>query len=127
MTRPRLIRRFARDARGATALEYGLVFPVFALMLMGGFWVGTLTYAISSLDHSVQTAARCMAVDVNNCGSAAATQTYAQNSYAGPNISPVFTATATGCGHTVTAQANFDLNILPGIGTVPLSVSACYP
>ena len=124
---PRLLRRLARDEAGATAVEYGFVLPVLLTMILGGVWVGLLTFSISSLDLAVQTAARCMAVDANACPTASATQTYAQSRYAGPNISPVFTATTAGCGHTVTAQANFDLNILPAIGAVPLSVSACYP
>jgi Flp pilus assembly protein TadG len=121
------LRRLARDERGVTAVEYGFVFPVFALMLLGGIWASLLVFSVDSLDLAVQSAARCMAVDANNCGTPSATQTYAQSRYAGPNISPVFTATATGCGHTVTAQANYDMKVLPGFAAVPLSVSACYP
>jgi Flp pilus assembly protein TadG len=122
-----LLARFARDARGATAVEYALVMPALVAMILGAIWVGMLTFSVSSMDLAVQGAARCMAVDVNNCGSASATQTYAQSLYGGPAISPVFTASATGCGHTVTAQASFDLDIVPGVGAVPLSASACYP
>jgi Flp pilus assembly protein TadG len=121
------LRRLARDERGVTAIEYGFVFPVFALMLLGGIWASLLVFSVDSLDLAAQSAARCMAVDVNNCGTASATQTFAQGRYAGPNISPVFTATTTGCGHTVTATASFDLRVLPGLVAVPLSVSACYP
>lgn len=121
------LRRFTRDDRGTTAAEYGLVLPVLVLGILGGIWVGLLAFSASSLDLAVQTAARCMAVDANNCGSVSATQTYAEAQYSGPAISPTFTASASGCGHTVTAQASFDLSIVPGIGAVPLSSSACYP
>jgi Flp pilus assembly protein TadG len=127
MRRARVLRRLLVDCAGATAVEYALVLPLLALMIMGGIWVGALSLSVSSLDLAVQSAARCAAVDANQCGSASATQTFALSRYAGPAISPVFSASNSGCGHTVTAQANFDLNIVPGIGSIPLSVSACYP
>jgi Flp pilus assembly protein TadG len=116
--------RLARDAGGATAVEYALVLPVAMMMMLGGIWVGMLIFSVSSMDRAVQSAARCMAVDANACGSTGATQTYAQSHYIGPAISPVFTASSSGCGHTVTATANFDV---PAIVNVPLTISACYP
>ena len=127
MTRTPLLRRLRQDTGGATAVEYAFVLPVFMLLLMGGLWVGLLSYAVSSLNFTVQSAARCMAVDANTCGSPTDTLTYAQGIYNGPAISPVFTASATGCGHTVSAQANFNIILVPGISTVPLTASACYP
>jgi Flp pilus assembly protein TadG len=122
-----LLQRLGRDERGATAVEYGFVLPVFILMILGGIWASLLTFSVSSLDLAVQSAARCMSVDANTCGTPTATTAYAQSRYAGPAISPVFQATTAGCGHTVTAQATYDLNLLPGLPSVPLSVSACYP
>jgi Flp pilus assembly pilin Flp len=127
MTRTSLFRRLKKDTSGAAAVEYAFVLPVFMMLLMGGLWVGLLSYTISSLNFTVQSAARCMAVDVNACGTAADTLTYAQGIYNGPSISPVFQASATGCGHTVTAQATFNLIVLPGFSAVPLTASACYP
>ena len=121
------LRRFRRDESGATAIEYGLVMPLLIMGILGAMWAGMLMFSASSLDLAVQAAARCMAVDANNCGSVSATQTYAQAQYQGPAISPVFTATADGCGHTVTGQATFGLGIVPGVPDVPLSSSACYP
>lgn len=127
MSTPPHLRRFARDESGATAAEYGLVLPLLLFAILGGFWVGLLMYSSSSLDLAVQGAARCMSVDANKCGSVADTQLYAQSLYNGPSLSPIFTASTSGCGHTVIAQANFNLNILPGVASVPLSSSACYP
>jgi hypothetical protein len=99
---------------------------VFASMLMGAIWAGTLAFTTNSLTHAVQTAARCAAVNGVLCSTASATQTYALTQYAGPAISPVFISSTIGCGHTVTAQANFTINIVPGVPSVPLSASACY-
>jgi len=121
------LRRLVGDVSGATAIEYALVLPIFSMMILGAIWVGALTFSVSSLEHAVQSAARCMAVDANTCGTTTATETFAQSRYGGPNISPLFTASTSGCGHTVTAQAAFDLNLVPGLNSVPLTVSACYP
>jgi Flp pilus assembly protein TadG len=121
------LRKLVKDDRGAAAVEYGFVLPIFLLVVMGAIWGGMLMYSVSSLNLAVQQAARCMSVDATNCPTATAAQTYAMSHYAGPNISPVFTATATGCGHTVGAQANFNLGILPGVPNIPLTASACYP
>ena len=122
-----LLRRFGRDESGATAPEYGLVMPVLIFSILGGLWAGLLMFSSSSLDLAVQSAARCMSVDANQCGSASATEAYAQAQYQGPSIAPAFTATLSGCGHTVTAEASYDMRVLPGFAAVPLSVSACYP
>lgn len=122
-----LLDRLHGDESGATAVEYGFVIPVLAMLILGGIWAGLLMFSVSSLNLAVQSAARCMAVDANACGTPAATRSYAQSRYGGPNISPVFSASASGCGHTVTAQASYDLNVLPGVASVPLTVTACYP
>jgi Flp pilus assembly protein TadG len=126
--RPRpLLIRFARDASGVTAIEFAFILPTLMLMILGGIWLGLLSFSKSGMDLAVQGAARCMSVDANNCGTTSATQTYAQSLYGGPKIAPVFTASTTGCGHTVTAQATFSFNFMPGLPDVPLSASACYP
>jgi Flp pilus assembly protein TadG len=123
----RRLRRFGRHAGGAAALEYALVLPLFALMLMGCIWSGMLMFSVNSLEMAVESAARCAAVNTSRCGSATSTQSYAMTQYAGPAISPVFTLTKTNCGHTVTGRATFDFAVIPGVGSVPLTVSACYP
>lgn len=56
-TRPWL-RRFARDKRGATAVEFGLVAIPFLGMLMATFDTGLAFFAERNLDAAVQTAAR---------------------------------------------------------------------
>ena len=127
MRRPAVLARLLTDRGGATAVEYALVLPLLVTMIMGGIWVGALTLSVSSLDMAVQSAARCAAVDANQCGTASATQAYAQSKYAGLAVSPTFSASSSGCGHTVTGQATFDLNIVPGVGSIPLSTSACFP
>lgn len=121
------LRRLAREQSGATAIEFAFILPVLATMILGSIWIGMLVLSISSLDYSVQTAARCSAVNAQLCDTAAKTVAYAQERYVGPAITPTFTASDEECGHSVVATADFDLAIVPGIKVVPLSVRACYP
>jgi len=51
-------RNLARDARGSTIMEFGLVAPVVILMLMGFFDLGHSMYVRSVLQGAVEKAAR---------------------------------------------------------------------
>ena len=54
----RLLRVFARDARGATIVEFAMVAPVMGLVLLGAFDVGHTLYMRSVLQGILQKAAR---------------------------------------------------------------------
>jgi Flp pilus assembly protein TadG len=127
MRAPTLLRRLARDQGGATAIEFALTLPLLVMLILGAIWAGLLILTVSSLDYSVQSAARCSAVNVQLCDTAAKTVAYAEKLYTGPTTKPTFTATSDGCGHTVVGTADYDLAILPGIKPTPISVRACYP
>jgi Flp pilus assembly protein TadG len=127
MTRLRPLRRFGADRGGATAVELAFALPVLLSMILGGIWAAMLGLSITSLHYSVEQAARCAAVNAQLCGDPGAVATFAQSRYAGPNIAPAFSYSTGGCGHVVTGQATFDLNIVPGVPNVPLSATACYP
>lgn len=122
-----LFRRLAREQSGATAIEFAMVFPLLAFLILGSIWIGMLVFTVSSLDDTVQSAARCSAVNEQLCDTAEKTVAYAQQHYVGPAFTPTFTASSADCGHSVVGQAAFDLGILPGIKVLPISVSACYP
>ena len=115
------------DRRGSTALEFGLVLPAFVMLVLGVINTAQLAHAVSSMNFAVEEAARCSAVNEVVCPGAAATETYAASKYLGPAISPVFDATDAGCGHTVTATATYELNVVFGVWNIPLSAEACYP
>ncbi|HEY2750075.1 TadE/TadG family type IV pilus assembly protein [Phenylobacterium sp.] len=121
------IRRFGGHRSGASAVEFALVMPAFIAMLAGAIWAGQLAFASNSMHYAVEAGARCAAVNAVTCPDATTTLAYTRSHYSGPQISPVFTYGATGCGHTVSASATFNLNIVPGIKSVPLTAAACYP
>lgn len=127
MKRGGWLERLHFDVRGSTAVELALTMPVLASMLLGAVWAGSLAFTANSLTHAVQKAARCAAVNGVLCSTASDVEAFAAAQYAGANISPVFTSSTLGCGHTVTAQATFNVDVVPGIPSVPLSASACYP
>lgn len=127
MMRLRPLTAFGADASGVTAVELAFALPLLLSMILGGIWAALLSLAIGSLHYSVEQAARCAAVNAQLCGDPGAIQTFAQSRYAGPNISPAFSYSTGGCGHVVTGRASFNLNVLPGLPTVPLAATACYP
>ncbi len=133
--------RVLKSAAGTVALEYGIVLPLFLLMVIGGMDAGRLIWTYVTLQRSVEAAARCGAVNYNSAyptticrspsevAARAVTEAYGLNVTAGE-----FTVTTANCGLQVTANHNVQL-LTPWIGTSPagpsnsitLSVSACYP
>jgi Flp pilus assembly protein TadG len=122
-----LMRRLGRDARGATALEFGLILPAFVMLVIGVINVAQLSYAVSSMNYAVQEAARCSALNKTSCGNDTAVVSYAQAKYLGPLIGPTFTPSTAGCGHTVVGTATFRLNAALFVYNIPLRAEACFP
>lgn len=121
------VARWRRDTSGTTAIEMALVLPVMAMLLLGSISLSMLGSAISSMHFAVQEASRCSAVNAVACGTHTATVTYAHSKFHGAAVTPTFVSTAAGCGHTVTATANFELNLAVSTIQIPLSAAACYP
>ncbi len=103
-----------------------MVLPAVAALMVGGLYSGIAVYSAAGLHHAVEQAARCYSVNVNQCGSESATQTYAQDLYHGVN-SPTFTASIQSCGHQVVATVTIPLIAVVQDFGVPLSAQACFP
>ncbi len=124
--------------RGVSAVEFALVGTIFLGLLIGIIKFGLVLWTQSSLHFAVEAAARCTSVNTATCGSQSLppgqkkklVEAYALNQYFGQPLSQdqVFQYTATGCGHTVTANYTYPLS-LPFYGTysLPLSATACFP
>ncbi|HEY2052277.1 MAG TPA: TadE/TadG family type IV pilus assembly protein [Caulobacteraceae bacterium] len=126
----RTIAAFLRGRRGAAAAEYALVLPATLFLTLGIFNLSVVLFAISGLNRVTEAAARYASVQTALNGAdpgAAAVRAFALSNYAGPIISPAFTYTATGCGHTVHATGTYTL--VTGFAQVPLNLSAnaCFP
>jgi TadE-like protein len=125
MTAPRRP-SIVRSNSGNAAVEFALVLPALAMLVVGTLYVGLLVYSAAGLHYAVEQAARCYSLNVRQCNGASATQTYAQNSYYGVS-SPIFTASTSSCGFQVTATLSFVLNAAVASWIVPLSATACFP
>jgi Flp pilus assembly protein TadG len=117
---------FRACERASTAVEVGLVLPALAALVVGGLYTGLVVYSAAGLHHAVEQAARCYSVNVGQCGSVSAAQTYAQSEYYGVN-SPTFTASTQSCGHQVAATVTVEIFAVVADLSVPLSATACFP
>jgi Flp pilus assembly protein TadG len=112
--------------RGSAAVEFALVLPALAMLIVGTLFAGLLVFSAAELKNAVEQAARCYSVNVSQCSSVSATQTYAQNNYYGVS-SPTFTASNASCGHQVSATLTFVLDAALTKFSVPLTATACFP
>ena len=121
------LRKLGGDRRGATAVEFALILPVFVTLMVGTVCAANLAFAVNGLHFAVQDAARCAAVKTTVCTSAGTTVAYAQSKYSGPQVGPAFVYSTAGCGHTVSATATVPIFIATGTISVPISAASCYP
>ncbi len=118
--------RIATCESGATAVEFALVLPALASLIVGALYAGLLVYSAAGLQSAVEQAARCYSVNATQCSSVSATQSYAQHEYYGIQ-SPTFSASIQSCGHQVAATVTIPLIAVVANFSVPLSATACFP
>jgi Flp pilus assembly protein TadG len=121
---------------GAVAIEYAFVLPTLLLFVLGILECGRLFWTYTTIYRATEAAARCGAVNVSTCATAAQIEAYAATQAYGLTISAsAFTAASTACGMQVTASFPFTL-VIPWItvGTpsgsfniITLNTTACYP
>jgi|HubBroStandDraft_1064217.scaffolds.fasta_scaffold906743_1 Flp pilus assembly protein TadG len=114
---------------GAVGVEYGLLLPALLVLVLGIIDTGRLLWTQTTLEHAVEAASRCAAVDTTLCSTASQTQTYAVAQAFGLQVATTnFTVGTLACGKNVTASVPFVL-IIPWITTTSLTLTAtsCYP
>lgn len=114
--------RFWSNCRGASAVEFALVVPVFFALTIGTINLCVLIYMDSRLQFSVDSAARCGAI-----GTCTAT-TQAANMFGFTTFSPSFAnPTVANChGTEVTGSVTYRLNAFVTSISVPLSAKSCF-
>ncbi len=115
------------DNRGAATVEFALVFPIFLVLLLGGFFCAFLLFTMGGLHYAVERAARCARVQTSVCSDATTTQNYAMAQFSGYGVTPTFTAASAACGQQVTGSTTFEFTIYIRTISIPLSATACYP
>jgi Flp pilus assembly protein TadG len=124
-----ILRRFGRSRRGATAVEFAIIAPLYIALLFGLVEGGMALSAQLALEHAVVNAARCSALNTTTCGTAAETQTYAAGEALGQSVpTTAFTVTSPACGANVAASYVYNLPTLVfGTASMTLTATACYP
>jgi len=108
-----LLRHIWREQRGATAVEFAIVSPVFIAMVVGLLALCLCLFLVGSLHYSVEEAARCASVRTTVCKDAGTTIAYAQSRYFGPST-PTFNYAAAACGNSVTGVDQLRRATRPG-------------
>jgi Flp pilus assembly protein TadG len=122
-----LVKSLRLNDQGTTAVEFGIVAPVFIALLIGTISLCVALFLIGSLHYAVEEGARCASVKTTICSDAATTVAYAQSHYFGPDVSPTFTSTPAPCGNSVSASISYSLNVGFRTFVVPISATACFP
>lgn len=119
--------------RGAAAIEYGLILPAVLLFVIGILDTGRLLWTYTTLNRAVEAAARCGAINVNDCATAAQIRSRAvEETWGLPVSTSAFTVTSASCGIEVTVSYDFVFAMpalvgASGLGTIALRPRACYP
>ena len=122
--------RVWRDERGASALEFGLIAPVFFLFILGVIEFGLLFWTQLGMQHGVAMAARCASVNRTLCpnNNPTAIANYATQQAFGLNIpASTFAYSTPSCGNQVTASYAFLFPEIFNISPITLTARACFP
>jgi Flp pilus assembly pilin Flp len=122
-----LLESLRRDQQGTTAVEFGIVAPVFIALLLGTIGLCVALFLIGSLHFAVEDGARCASIKTTICVDGPTTVAYTQSRYFGPNVSPTFTYAAAPCGNSVSASISYSMNVGFRTLVIPISATACFP
>jgi len=136
------------DTQGASMVEFALVVPAFCMVIFGFLAAGLLVWTYFGLEHSVQVAARCGAINYPlvsnnnanpNCNSTTTVASYALAQYWGLNPLPQFSATippstcttsTTCCGYLVKVSPSYNFTLISDVfphASIQLTAQSCYP
>jgi Flp pilus assembly pilin Flp len=116
-----------KDERGATAVEFAIVGPLFIATVIGMLYLCMCLLVVGSLHYAVEEGARCASVRTTICSDETAIVSYAQSRYFGPSSSPTFTYEASACGKLVSGSIDYVVDIGLKQITVPITATACFP
>ena len=119
-----------RDERGATALEFAILAPVFFLLIFGIIAFGLLCWTQVGLQHGAEMAARCASINTTLCpnGNPSAITNYAMQQAFGLSLpASTFTYSTLPCGNKVSASFAFVFPAILNLSPRTLTAQACFP
>ena len=119
--------RLMRNRFGGVAEEFALVATPLILLLLGTMEVGRGLWMQNALNYSVEEAARCASIDVNNCSTSAQIKSFAAGRSGAGFTSATFTPSTAACGNLVSASYPMTLHIPFASMSITLTAQSCYP
>ena len=121
-----------RDERGATALEFAILAPVFFLLIFGIIAFGMLFWTQVGLQHGAEMAARCASINTTLCpnGNQSAVTNYAMQQALGlslPASTFTYSTPPPPCGNQVSAIYTFVFPDILNLSPLTLTALACFP
>jgi hypothetical protein len=123
----RAIGKLRRDSAGSLTVDFALIAGPLILLLLGTMEIGRLLWYQNALNYSVEEAARCASIDVNNCNTTAQIKNYAAGRSGAGFASTVFSLSSPACGNQVNASYPMSLSIPLVPVSVTLTAQSCYP
>jgi Flp pilus assembly protein TadG len=127
MSTHRAIDRFIRNRGGSVAVDFAMIAAPLFILVFGTMEVGRMLWYQNALNYSVDEAARCASIDVNNCNTSDQIRNYAANRSGAGFPSGVFSTSTQSCGNRITATYPMSLNIPLLPISVTLTAQSCYP
>ena len=121
----RLSRSACADSSGNSAVEFALILPAFLALIVGGFYLALLGFAIANMHYAAEAGARCASVKTTVCTNNTTTAAFALSRFHGSGAT--FTSSTAACGHLVSATMTYHLNAGLTSINIPLSTRACFP
>ncbi len=122
-----LVDRLKRDPAGSLTVDFALIAAPLLLLLLGTMEVGRMLWYQNALNYSVQEAARCASIDVNNCNTTDQVKNYAAARSGAGFAASVFSLSSLACGYQVSANYPISLSIPLVPLSVTLTAQSCYP
>lgn len=119
-----------RDERGASAVEFALIAPIFFLFIFGIIACGLLFWTQVGLQHGAEMAARCATINTSLCPNSnpSAITNYATQQALGLSLpTSTFTYSTPACGNQVSASYTFQFPEILNLGPLTLTAQACFP
>jgi Flp pilus assembly protein TadG len=117
--------RLMRSQRGAMSVDFALVAAPLLLLILGTMEVGRTLWYQNALNYSVEEAARCASIDVNNCNTSDQIKTYAAARSGAGFAKTTFSATTAACGNLI--SASYPISIGVADLSITLKAQSCYP
>ena len=121
---------FRSDSRGATAVEFAILAPLFFLCIFGVMGFGLLFWTQAGLQHGAEMAARCASINATLCPTSnpsSITSYAAQQAFGLSLPASTFSYSAPSCGNQVNATYVFTLPTILNFSPVTLTAQACFP